>query len=79
MRAAVFHGVGDARRDSVPEPAIRRPTDATHPLVERVNNGSTNPTSIITRQEPMTDVIEAYRQFEQRRPDRIKVELNPAA
>jgi threonine dehydrogenase-like Zn-dependent dehydrogenase len=28
MKAVVFHGVGDIRLDTVPEPRIEKPTDA---------------------------------------------------
>ena len=46
-------------------------------LVDMVNTGSVDPTSIITQIEPMTDVIEAYKQFDQRRHGWVKVELRP--
>ncbi|MCI0756150.1 MDR/zinc-dependent alcohol dehydrogenase-like family protein [Teichococcus vastitatis] len=46
-------------------------------LVDMVNTGSIDPTSIITQVASMTDVIEAYKQFDQRRHGWIKVELKP--
>ncbi len=48
-------------------------------LVEMVDAGTVDPTAIITQQEPITDAIEAYRQFDLRRAGWIKVELKPGA
>ncbi|MDJ0387551.1 zinc-dependent alcohol dehydrogenase [Roseomonas sp. E05] len=47
-------------------------------LVEMVDAGVVDPTSVLTQHEPLTDVIEAYKQFDQRKPGWVKVELNPA-
>jgi threonine dehydrogenase-like Zn-dependent dehydrogenase len=48
-------------------------------LLEIVRAGVINPSRILTEHEPMTDAIEAYRQFDTRSPGWIKVELRPAA
>jgi threonine dehydrogenase-like Zn-dependent dehydrogenase len=48
-------------------------------LLEIVRSGVIKPAHILTRHEPLTDVIEAYRQFDLRQPGWIKVELRPAA
>ena len=48
-------------------------------LVELVRGGSVDPLTILTKTRPMTDVISAYKQFDQRAPGWIKVELKPAA
>ena len=46
-------------------------------LVEKVAAGTTDPTSVLSNVEPMSDAIEAYKQFDLRRPGWIKVELRP--
>jgi threonine dehydrogenase-like Zn-dependent dehydrogenase len=48
-------------------------------LLELVHNGSIDPTQVLTQVEPMTDVIEAYKQFDRRSPGWIKVMLEPQA
>ena len=48
-------------------------------LVGLTATGAIDPTAILTNTEPITDAIEAYQAFDQRRPGWIKVELNPAA
>jgi threonine dehydrogenase-like Zn-dependent dehydrogenase len=48
-------------------------------LVELVESGAVDPRQILTQVEPMTDVLSAYRAFNDRRPGWIKVELRPAA
>jgi threonine dehydrogenase-like Zn-dependent dehydrogenase len=48
-------------------------------LVELVRAGHVDPTEILTQVEPMTDVLEAYKQFDARKPGWIKVELRPRA
>jgi len=46
-------------------------------LVDLVKNGTVDPEKILTRQEPLTSVIDAYKAFDQRQPGWIKVELVP--
>jgi threonine dehydrogenase-like Zn-dependent dehydrogenase len=46
-------------------------------LVEKVAAGTTDPTLVLSNVEPMSDAIEAYKQFDLRRPGWIKVELRP--
>lgn len=46
-------------------------------LVDKVAAGTTDPTAVLSHVEPMTDAIEAYKQFDLRRPGWIKVELKP--
>lgn len=48
-------------------------------LVEIVRSGTIKPEHILTKHEPLTDVIEAYRRFDTRDAGWIKVELRPAA
>ena len=48
-------------------------------LVEMVEGGSVDPSAVLSQIAPMSDVIEAYRQFDLRRPCWIKVELKPGA
>lgn len=48
-------------------------------LLELVRSGSVDPAEILTQVEPMTDVIEAYKQFDRRAPGWIKVMLEPQA
>ena len=48
-------------------------------LVDKVAAGTTDPTSVLSQVEPMSDAIEAYKQFDLRRPGWIKVELKPGA
>jgi threonine dehydrogenase-like Zn-dependent dehydrogenase len=46
-------------------------------LVEIVRSGRIRPTEILTKREPLTDVIEAYKAFDRRQPGWIKVALLP--
>ncbi len=46
-------------------------------LLEMVDGGTVDPTAVLSHVEPMSDVIEAYKQFDLRRPGWIKVELRP--
>ena len=46
-------------------------------LVELAANGTVDPTEILTRVEPLTSVIEAYKAFDTRQPGWLKVELIP--
>lgn len=48
-------------------------------LVEMVRAGIFDPTQILTEAEPLTTAIDAYKQFDERRPGWMKVELVPAA
>jgi threonine dehydrogenase-like Zn-dependent dehydrogenase len=48
-------------------------------LVELVRTGDIDPEQILTQQEPLTNAIDAYKAFDQRKPGWIKVELQPAA
>jgi len=48
-------------------------------LVEMVRAGVFDPTQILTQLEPLTHVLDAYRNFDERRPGWVKVELLPAA
>lgn len=48
-------------------------------LLELVRNGSVDPREVLTQVEPMSDVIEAYKQFDKRTPGWIKVMLEPQA
>jgi threonine dehydrogenase-like Zn-dependent dehydrogenase len=47
-------------------------------LVELVRIGAIEPLEVLTQQEPMAGVLDAYKAFDQRRPGWIKVELNPS-
>ena len=44
-------------------------------LVELVRTGAIDPTAIITKREGMDSVIDAYKEFDLRRPGWLKVEL----
>ena len=46
-------------------------------LLDMVDGGTVDPTQVLSHVEPMSDVIEAYKQFDLRRPGWIKVELKP--
>jgi threonine dehydrogenase-like Zn-dependent dehydrogenase len=46
-------------------------------LLELVRSGAIDPAEVLTQVEPMTDVIEAYKQFDRRSPGWIKVMLQP--
>lgn len=48
-------------------------------LLELVRSGAANPASLITQDEPMTDVLEAYRTFDRREPGWTKVVLDPSS
>ena len=47
-------------------------------LVDLVAGGSVDPLGILTKREPLTDALDAYRAFEERRPGWMKVKLDPA-
>jgi threonine dehydrogenase-like Zn-dependent dehydrogenase len=46
-------------------------------LVNMVESGAVDPIGVLTNLEPMTDVLSAYREFDQRKPGWVKVELVP--
>jgi threonine dehydrogenase-like Zn-dependent dehydrogenase len=46
-------------------------------LLDLVQNGTIDPTEILTNTEPITGAIEAYEAFDTRQPGWIKVELEP--
>jgi len=48
-------------------------------LVEYVRAGAIDPEAILSKVEPLADVIEAYRQFDKRQPGWLKVMLEPGA
>ena len=48
-------------------------------LLELVRTGAVNPAEVLTQVEPITGVIEAYKQFDRRTPGWIKVMLEPQA
>jgi threonine dehydrogenase-like Zn-dependent dehydrogenase len=48
-------------------------------LLRLVAEGGVDPALLLTEQEPMTDVMAAYREFDHREPGWLKVALNPAA
>jgi threonine dehydrogenase-like Zn-dependent dehydrogenase len=48
-------------------------------LVDMIRMGEIDPEEILTQQEPLTNAIDAYKAFDQRKPGWIKVELQPAA
>jgi threonine dehydrogenase-like Zn-dependent dehydrogenase len=47
-------------------------------LIELVRSGAFDPTAIITQREGMQSVIDAYKEFDLRRPGWLKVELIPS-
>jgi threonine dehydrogenase-like Zn-dependent dehydrogenase len=47
-------------------------------LVDLVRTGVVDPTAIITQQQDLESVIDAYKQFDLRRPGWLKVELKPS-
>jgi threonine dehydrogenase-like Zn-dependent dehydrogenase len=48
-------------------------------LIEIVMAGAIDPLQVLTKREPLTSVIDAYRAFDTRTPGWVKVELKPAA
>jgi threonine dehydrogenase-like Zn-dependent dehydrogenase len=93
MKAVVFHDVGDIRVENVPEPKIEQPTDAIVHLsasaicgtdlhmvrgsLPGMKPGTVKPEKILTKIEPMTHVLSAYKAFDQRQPGWMKVALEP--
>lgn len=47
-------------------------------LIDMVQNGTLDPTSLLTNVESVSDAIEAYKHFDKREPGWLKVELVPA-
>jgi len=56
-----------------------RPSFALLKQAELVQNGTIDPTQVLTQVEPLTSALEAYKAFDTRQPGWIKVELQPAA
>jgi threonine dehydrogenase-like Zn-dependent dehydrogenase len=48
-------------------------------LVDLVQNGTLDPTAILTEREPVMSALDAYKAFDTRQPGWIKVELTPRA
>jgi threonine dehydrogenase-like Zn-dependent dehydrogenase len=48
-------------------------------LIDLVESGTIHPSTVLTQIEPLTDALEAFRQFDLRRQGWIKIELVPAA
>jgi threonine dehydrogenase-like Zn-dependent dehydrogenase len=48
-------------------------------LIETVWMGKVDPLNVLTKVEPMTDAIEAFRAFDKRKAGWLKVELKPVA
>jgi threonine dehydrogenase-like Zn-dependent dehydrogenase len=48
-------------------------------LVALVSNGTADPALLLTGQQPMTDVLAAYQEFDRREPGWVKVALDPEA
>jgi threonine dehydrogenase-like Zn-dependent dehydrogenase len=48
-------------------------------LIELVRSGVVVPSQVLTQVEPLTGAVEAYEQFDRRRPGWVKVALDPAA
>jgi threonine dehydrogenase-like Zn-dependent dehydrogenase len=46
-------------------------------LIELVRNGTVVPSEILTQDEPLASVIDAYKAFDKRRPGWIKVKIEP--
>ncbi|MEJ2863567.1 hypothetical protein [Actinomycetospora flava] len=46
------------------------------PLLDMVSTGALDPSNVLTRQEPISDAIEAYRVFDQQQPGWVKVALD---
>lgn len=47
------------------------------PLLDLIVSGQLDPSAILTHRTPFTDVIKAYKAFDARQPDWVKVELVP--
>ena len=48
-------------------------------LIELVRSGTVDPVRILSKIVPMQNAVEAYKAFDRREPDWIKVEPKPAA
>ena len=48
-------------------------------LVNLVRSGAVDPEKVLTQREPLTNVLDAYKAFDERQPGWIKVELKPAS
>ena len=48
-------------------------------LMDYVRTGRVRPTDVLIKREPLTDALEAYKTFDQRKPGWIKGELIPSA
>ncbi|MBO9539458.1 glutathione-dependent formaldehyde dehydrogenase [bacterium] len=48
-------------------------------LIELVRTNAINPAEILSQQKPLANAIDAYKAFDKREPDWIKVELEPSA
>ena len=48
-------------------------------LIELVRNGTIDPLQVLTKREPLTGVIDAYKNFTEHKPGWVKVELKLSA
>ena len=48
-------------------------------LIELVQSGVMDPSRILTELEPMTDVMNTYKAFDERQPGWLTVEIDPVA
>ena len=78
MKAVTWHGVGDIRFGEVPDPRIEKPTD----VIMRITTSAICGTDLhfvrgtMPGLEPLTDILGAYRQFQDRDPGWLKVALH---
>lgn len=95
MKAVVFHGIGDIRREDVPEPTLREPTDAICGTDLHFVRGTVgrilghegvgvvealgHDVRNLSVREPMAAALDAYRAFDTREPGWMKVKLDPQA
>ena len=83
MRALVWHGKGDVRCDSVPDPTIEDPRDVIVKITSTAICGSDlhlydgYPSFVITHNRPLEEGPELYRTFRDKEDGCIKVVLKP--
>ncbi|WP_121162618.1 zinc-dependent alcohol dehydrogenase [Micromonospora pisi] len=48
-------------------------------LVEMIGNGTVDPSGLVTEEEPIGDIVGAYREFDRREPGWLKVAIDPTS
>ena len=78
MKARCWHGTGDVRVDTVPDPTIQDPRDIVIKITSTaIQAGAIDPAFVITHRVLLADAPAAYKTFRDKEDGCIKVVLKP--